>query len=167
MGFHSCSSSSSAYFSKFKFELSNLNFSSSSLAKNIKFFEFKFRLTKILSLLFDLIALLLYTCCFFRLPRHKQMYDIFNLRGMINNQYYFFPTIFPSLNFFMNWNIFFRVQIRIRVLKNYFVEFAALYSILTHTSLQHLYERNTMNNPYIVKGNITTKHVSNGDFFIA
>ena len=107
MGFHSCSSSSSAYFSKFKFELSNLNFSSSSLAKNIKFFEFKFRLTKILSLLFDLIALLLYTCCFFRLPRHKQMYDIFNLRGMINNQYYFFPTIFPSLNFFYELEHFF------------------------------------------------------------
>ena len=57
-----------------------------------KYQVFRVQAAKILSLLFDL-ALLLYSCCFSRSPRHKQVNDDINLHGMINKQY-FCMTIF-------------------------------------------------------------------------
>ena len=72
--FYLSSSSSSACFSKSQFKF----------GKNIKAFKFKFRLTKILNLLFDLIALFLYTiCCVSRSPWHKQVNGNLNLHGTI------------------------------------------------------------------------------------
>ena len=55
------------------------NFFQFKFGKNTKFFEF--RPTKILSLLFDLIAFFLLTCCFFRVRRNNQLSSSFKFKS--------------------------------------------------------------------------------------
>ena len=75
---YTSSNLSSAYFNEFEFKF----------GKSIKFI--KFELTKILCLLFDLIALFLCPSYFFRSPRHQQVNDNLDLHGVISKKIFLF-----------------------------------------------------------------------------
>ena len=82
-----------------------LNFFEFKFGKNIKFFEFG--LTKILSLLFDLIAFFLLTCCFFEFGKTTDFFRVLVRICSPSSKYGFvvfyreFTKLAPGVSFFV------------------------------------------------------------------
>ena len=121
---HSCKFDRFLFEFKFKFGLFledrvlHYNFFEFKFDKNIKFLKFEFRLTKILSLLFDLIAICLYKSAVF-LGRHDINKRQFQFTWL-DQQKIFLSDNVLILNLFLTISNSF---IQIRVQKNYFFEF--------------------------------------------